>query len=81
MSELNNTTPYQQLTRISFDEESRYSWLSLLLDACHVIDKGIAEAINREQKQGRLYALAKVMKGCHWDTVAERMNEFDKKHG
>jgi hypothetical protein len=53
---------YSKPERVSFpDEEAIYDWLSMLLDAYHVIDTGIAEAIKTAKKRGRKVACSK---GC-----------------
>jgi Fe-S-cluster containining protein len=48
--------------RLSFpaDEKNR-SWLALLLEGYHIVDKGVANAIAAEKKKGRKLACAK---GC-----------------
>jgi Fe-S-cluster containining protein len=48
--------------RLSFpgDEKNR-SWLALLLEGYHIVDKGVAKAIAAEKKKGRTLACAK---GC-----------------
>ena len=53
---------YRKPQRLSFaDDEARFPWLPILLDAYSIIDQGISKAITREQKQGRELACAK---GC-----------------
>ena len=57
--------PYRSPDRISFpDDEAAYPWLSTLLDAYFVADEGIAEAIRREERQGRRLACAKGCSSC-----------------
>ena len=48
--------------RVRFPEhEKKFAWLAILLDAYLVTDKGISEAIKREEKQGKNLACAQ---GC-----------------
>jgi hypothetical protein len=48
-------TGYLKHFRLSFpDDEKIYDWLSPLLDAYYVVDKGIAGAIRKERKKERL---------------------------
>jgi len=48
--------------RVSFpQEEKRLPWLSMLLNAYYILDKGVASAIELEQKRGRELACGK---GC-----------------
>ena len=55
-------TDYRKPQRLNFkDDETRFSWLPILLDAYTIIDQGVSTAINREQKNGRELACAK---GC-----------------
>lgn len=57
-----NESGYHKPHRLSFPEdEAKFPWLSRLLDAYGIIDQGVSEAIEREQKQGRELACAK---GC-----------------
>ncbi|MDH5764716.1 MAG: YkgJ family cysteine cluster protein [Gammaproteobacteria bacterium] len=56
---------YTQPLRQNFTEdEKRFPWLSLLLDAYLIIDEGVSEAIRREQKQGHPLACAKGCSSC-----------------
>jgi Fe-S-cluster containining protein len=56
---------YHRPERLSFPEdEAQHPWLSPLLDAYHVIDEGIADALAREEKQGRCLACAKGCSNC-----------------
>lgn len=50
--------------RLSFPEEKYLPWLSMLLDACHIVDKGVAGAIAAEKKKGRKLACAKGCSNC-----------------
>jgi Fe-S-cluster containining protein len=51
--------------RLSFpDEEKSRSWLKLLLDGYHILDKGVARAIEKEQKKGRKLACSKGCSHC-----------------
>lgn len=53
---------YSNPVRISFKEEPRsIPWLSMLLDAFYIIDKGISEAIKIESRRQRKVACTK---GC-----------------
>ncbi len=57
-----NDKEYIQI-RLSFpDDESKFSWLPMLLDAYAIVDKGIAVAI-KEQEEKRTITLA-CNKGC-----------------
>lgn len=48
---------YGEPSRASFpDDENRYSWLPLLLDAYLIVDQGITLSITREQEKGRKIA-------------------------
>ena len=54
-----------QPQRCSFPEEEKSrSWLSLLMDAYHIIDKGVAKAIASEKKKGKKLACAKGCSNC-----------------
>ncbi|MCW8853434.1 MAG: YkgJ family cysteine cluster protein [Gammaproteobacteria bacterium] len=56
---------YRKPQRLSFtDDEARFPWLAILLNAYAVIDKGISAAIESEQKQGRQLACAKGCSSC-----------------
>jgi len=56
---------YRKPQRLHFaDDEARFPWLSVLLDAYVVVDKGVSAAITREQKQGRELACAKGCSSC-----------------
>lgn len=56
---------YRKPQRLSFaDDEASFPWLSVLLNAYSVIDKGVSAAINREQKNGRELACAKGCSSC-----------------
>jgi Fe-S-cluster containining protein len=56
-------TGYLKPFRLSFpDDEKIYDWLSPLLDAYYVVDKGIAGAIRKERKKKRKVACSK---GCY----------------
>ena len=51
--------------RLSFPAAEGYlPWLSMLLDAYHIADGGVTEAIRREQRQGRRLACAKGCSAC-----------------
>ena len=56
---------YRKPQRLSFDDdETRFPWLAILLNAYAVIDKGVSAAIESEQKQGRQLACAKGCSSC-----------------
>ncbi|HMK50431.1 MAG TPA: YkgJ family cysteine cluster protein [Thermodesulfovibrionales bacterium] len=56
---------YNQPRRLNFPGEiSVYPWLSMLVDAYYLIDKGIAEALSLELKKGRKLACAKGCSSC-----------------
>ncbi len=58
----NNTSYADKLKRPSFPaDEKIHPWLSLLLEAYHIVDRGIAKAINAEIKKGKKPAC---VKGC-----------------
>ena len=46
------------------EDEINLTWLSMLLDAYHIIDKGIAVSIKAERKKGRKLACAKGCSSC-----------------
>ncbi len=51
--------------RLSFPEdETKKSWLKLLLEGYHIVDKGIAKAIGEEKKKGRKLACGKGCSAC-----------------
>lgn len=53
------------IKRLSFpDEEKKHPWLKLLLDAYHIVDRGIAKAIEEEIKKGRRLACGKGCSSC-----------------
>ena len=53
------------LPRLQFPaEEVALAWLTPLLDAYHVADRGVAEGISRAQHQGRTLACAKGCSAC-----------------
>ena len=56
---------YRQPQRLNFaDDEARFPWLGILLNAYAIIDKGVSAAIDSEQKQGRELACAKGCSSC-----------------
>jgi len=60
-----NNTGYLKPVRLSFqDDEEKYSWLSALLDAYYIVDKGMAEAIRKETKRHRILACSKGCSSC-----------------
>jgi Fe-S-cluster containining protein len=46
------------------EHEERLPWLTILMDAYFIIDKGISEAIKREEKQGQRLACARGCSSC-----------------
>jgi Fe-S-cluster containining protein len=51
--------------RLSFPADARiHSWLSLLLDAYYMVDKGIAEAVKIELRKGRKLACSRGCSSC-----------------
>jgi Fe-S-cluster containining protein len=51
--------------RLSFpDDEKDHPWLSTLLEAYYIVDKGIAQAIDAERKKGRRPACSKGCTNC-----------------
>lgn len=56
------TTGYLKPFRLSFpDDEKIYDWLSPLLDAYYVVDKGISGAIRKERRKKERLPVAKVV--------------------
>lgn len=56
---------YRKPQRVKFTEdENKFPWLPVLLDAYAVIDKGVSVAIEREHKIGRELACAKGCSSC-----------------
>jgi Fe-S-cluster containining protein len=56
---------YNYPQRLSFrEDEAIHPWLSMLLDAYCIIDKGISEAIKTELKKGRRLACGKGCSHC-----------------
>jgi len=56
---------YRKPRRLSYvDDEARFPWLVILLNAYAIIDKGVSAAIESEQKQGRQLACAKGCSSC-----------------
>ncbi len=54
-----------RVKRLSFPEDERnHPWLKLLLDAYYILDKGIANAIESEQRKGRRLACGKGCSSC-----------------
>lgn len=52
-------------SRLSFpDAESIHPWLGALIDAYHLIDQGVHEAVRREEPQGRTLACARGCAAC-----------------
>ena len=60
-----NKTASSNAKRLSFPaDEKEHPWLKLLLEAYYIVDKGIAQAIDAEQKKGRKLACAKGCSSC-----------------
>jgi len=60
-----NRSKSHTIKRFSLPEDEKHlPWLSLLLDAYHIIDKGIAASIEAERKKGRKLACAKGCSSC-----------------
>lgn len=54
-----------KIKRLSFPEdEKKMSWLKLLLDGYHIVDKGVAGSIESEKKRGGRLACAKGCSAC-----------------
>lgn len=53
-----------KIKRLSFPEEKKLPWLSMLLDAYYIVDKGIAKAIETEEKNGKVLACAQGCSNC-----------------
>jgi Fe-S-cluster containining protein len=55
----------EKAVRISFPEsEEAHPWLTMLLDAYQIFDEGIAKAIKRDEKKGRVLACKKGCSAC-----------------
>ena len=62
--------PSAHLKRLAFPEdEQRHAWLSMLLDAYHITDRGVAEGIARMTRSGHRLACAK---GCAHCCITHR---------
>ncbi len=60
-----NRTASDRVKRLSFpDEEKKYSWLKLLLDAYFIIDRGVAVSIESGQRKGRKPACRRGCAAC-----------------
>ncbi len=58
-------TSSSKVKRLSFPgEEKKHPWLKVLLDAYHIVDRGIAKAIEEEIKKGKKPACAKGCSSC-----------------
>jgi Fe-S-cluster containining protein len=56
---------YNQPKRLSFPVDVKmYSWLSMLLDAYYLVDRGIAEAVKVESRKGRKLACGRGCSSC-----------------
>jgi Fe-S-cluster containining protein len=60
-----NKTTFLRAKHLSFpDDEKIHPWLSTLLEAYYIVDKGIVYAIDAEQKKGKKLACAKGCSSC-----------------
>ena len=60
-----NKSGPDKIKRPSFPEdEAKKSWLKLLLDGYHIVDKGVSKAISEERKKGRTLACCKGCSSC-----------------
>jgi Fe-S-cluster containining protein len=60
-----NRSISEKVKRLSFpDDEKNRTWLKLLLDGYHIVDKGVAGAIEAEKKKGRKLACSKGCSHC-----------------
>ena len=65
MSKSKINTVTSKAKRLSFpDDEKDHPWLSALLEAYYIVDKGIAHAIDTERKKGRRPACRKGCTNC-----------------
>ena len=65
MSNAENRSSPGAAGRLSFPEdEARFDWLPMLLDACATVDEGVAEGIRRAQAQGKTLACARGCAAC-----------------
>ena len=61
----NKKSLQDKMKRVAFPEdEKNYSWLSPLLEAYLIVDKGVAKAIGAERKKGRELACSKGCSNC-----------------
>ena len=58
-------------------EKFTHEAFNIMLPFYGVINKGERR---KAIKQGRLHALAKVMRECNWQTLPEKMDAFDMKN-
>ena len=58
-------TAYGRPKKLSFSEDAKiHSWLSMLLDAYYLVDRGIAEAVRTELRKGRKLACSRGCSNC-----------------
>jgi Fe-S-cluster containining protein len=58
---------YNKPKRLSFPvDDAIHPWLSMLLDAYYIVDKGIAEVIKLEEQKGKRLACSKGCSNCCW---------------
>jgi Fe-S-cluster containining protein len=56
---------YNQPKRLSFPVDAKiHPWLSMLLDAYYLVDRGVAEAVKIESRKGRKLACSKGCSSC-----------------
>jgi len=46
------------------DDEKQHPWLRILLDAYHILDRGVSKSVDTEKKAGRTLACAKGCSNC-----------------
>ncbi len=60
-----NKSVSEKVKKLAFSEdEKKLPWLGLLLEGYHTVDKGVAKAIDSEQKKGRKPACSKGCSHC-----------------
>ncbi len=61
----NKKSVLNRAKRVSFpDDEKHKPWLGMLLDAYHIVDRGVSKSIEAERKKGRKLACAKGCANC-----------------
>jgi Fe-S-cluster containining protein len=70
MAKSKKKDPFGHIRRLTFPEDEKFhDWLSMLLDAYHITDRGVAEGIALMTRQGHRLACAK---GCSHCCVTHR---------